>query len=265
MAEEISDPLLALIREQGLLDDLQYEEVVAEYKRNATSVSQLLQDFGIMKIDDILHVIATYLGAEVVSLRDRELPPSLLKIVPANVDRMYRCVPVAENGNVLQVALADPLDPARVDEIGFTVKRDIQVVVADPMEIDKTIERFYGQDEGESFSEILKELGADTDIAREAAGAGDDEKLGANLANEAPIVKFVNLVLMQAGADPGRENHFEPVETDFRIRHRGDGALYEMAPPPKHLAPPVFSRLKVLANRNIFERRNPPAGRINFQ
>ncbi len=133
------------------------------------------------------------------------------------------------------------------------------------MEIDKTIERFYGQDEGESFSEILKELGADTDIAREAAGAGDDEKLVANLANEAPIVKFVNLVLMQAVADRASDIHFEPFETDFRIRYRVDGALYEMAPPPKHLALPVISRLKVMANLNISERRMPQDGRINFQ
>ena len=267
MPEEISDPLLALVREQGLLDDLQYEEVVAEFQRNATPVIQLLQDFGIMKIDDILHVMAHYLGTEAVSLRDRELSPALLKTVPSNVARMYRCVPVVDNGPQLQIAMADPLDPARADEIGFAVKRDVQIVVADPVEIDKAIERFYGQEESENFSEILKELGADADIAREAtaAGAGDDERLVASLANEAPIVKFVNLVLQQAVLDRASDIHFEPFETEFRIRYRVDGALYEMAPPPKHLALPVISRLKVMANLNISERRMPQDGRINFQ
>src|ERR1700733_12104548 len=95
MAEEISDPLLALIKEQGLIDDLQYEEVVGELKRNATPVIQVLQDFGIMKLNDILHVMASHIGADIVSLRDRQYSPELVKIVPPNVARMYHCLPVA--------------------------------------------------------------------------------------------------------------------------------------------------------------------------
>src|ERR1017187_6239832 len=95
MAEDITNPLLALIREQGLIDDLQYEEVVSELKRSGAPVFQLLQDFGIMKVDDILHVIASNLGTEVVSLKDINFSPELLKPTPANVARMYHCVPVA--------------------------------------------------------------------------------------------------------------------------------------------------------------------------
>ena len=91
MAEEISNPLLSLVRDQGLIDDLQYEEVAAEFKRSGASVSQLLQDFGIMKLDDILHVMATNLGTEVVSLKDINFSPDLLKTIPANVARMYHC------------------------------------------------------------------------------------------------------------------------------------------------------------------------------
>ena len=266
MAEEISNPLLSLVKEQGLIDDLQYEEVAAEFKRSGTPVFQLLQDFGIMKLDDILHVMATNLGTEVVSLRDREFSPDLLKTIPANVARMYHCLPVALNNGTLQVALADPLDPAHADEIDFASKRDVQVVVADPAEIEKAIDRYYGQEETEDFSEILKELGADKDIAREVseAGATDDAKLVENLANEAPIVKFVNLVLFQAIQDRASDIHFEPFETEFRIRYRVDGALYEMSPPPKHLALPVISRLKVMSNLNISERRLPQDGRINY-
>ena len=266
MAEDISNPLLAIMREQGLIDDLQYEEVVGELKRGNTPVVQLLQDFGIMKIEDILHVIAGHIGADVVSLKDRDFPPDLLKTVPANVAKMYHCLPVAMNNGTVQVALADPLDPARADEIHFAIKRDVQIVVADPAEITKQIDRLYGQvdDGGADFSEILKELGADKDIAREAAEAVDDEKVAEDLANQAPIVKFVTLVLQQAIQDRASDIHFEPFETEFRIRYRVDGALYEMAPPPKHLALPVISRLKVMANLNISERRLPQDGRINL-
>ncbi len=265
MAEEISNPLLSLVRAQGLVDDLQYEEVVAELKRSGVSVTQLLQDFGIMKLDDILHVMAENLGTEVVSLRDREYSPELLKTIPVNVARMYHCLPVALKNGTLQVALADPLDPAHADEVGFASKRDVQVVVADPAEIEKAIERHYGQEETGNFSEILKEISSDSEIAREVseAEAGDD-KQAEDLANAAPIVKFVNLVLQQAIQDRASDIHFEPFETEFRIRYRVDGALYEMSPPPKHLALPVISRLKVMSNLNISERRMPQDGRITY-
>jgi type IV pilus assembly protein PilB len=265
MPEEFSNPLLSLIKDQGLIDDLQYEEVVAELQRSNAPVIQVLQDFGAMKLDDILHVMAGHIGADVVSLRDREYPPELLQTVPANVARMYHCLPVAFNNGAVQVAMADPLDPARADEIQFAVKRDVQIVVADPVEIEKTIDRLYGQDESENFSEILKELGSDADIAREVSEAGDDTKAAEALAEAVPIVKFVNLVLHQAIQDRASDIHFEPFETEFRIRYRVDGALYEMSPPPKHLALPVISRLKVMANLNISERRMPQDGRINYQ
>ena len=265
MAEEISNPLLSLIKEQGLIDDLQYEDVAGEIKRSNTPAIQVLQDFGIMKLDDILHVEATYLGTEVVVLKDREISADLQKIIPATVARMYRCLPVGLVGDVVQIALAEPLDPAKADEIQFAAKRDILIVVADPSDIDKTIERIYGQAESENFAEILKELGSGSDVAREAAEAVDNEKLMADLANDVPIVKFVNLVLQQAVQDRASDIHFEPFETEFRIRYRVDGALYEMAPPPKHLALPVISRLKIMANLNISERRLPQDGRITHQ
>jgi type IV pilus assembly protein PilB len=264
MSDEISSPLLSLIRENGLIDDLQYEEVAGEFKRSGTNPIQVLQDFGIMKLDDILHVEATALGTEVVSLKDREIKPEVLSLIPAKVAQMYRCLPVGVENGALQVALADPLDPGTAHEIGFAAKREVTVVVADPAEILKAIERLYGQEENETFSQILKELDADKKIAREVAEAADDVKAAEALANEVPIVKFVNLVLQQAVADRASDIHFEPFETDFRIRYRVDGALYEMAPPPKHLALPVISRIKVMANLNISERRMPQDGRISL-
>src|ERR1039458_3126737 len=191
MSDEISSPLLSLIRENGLIDDLQYEEVAGEIKRSAASAIQVLQDFGIMKLDDILHVQATALGTEVVSLKDREISPEALKLIPA------------------KVAQTEPLDPNTASEIGFAAKRDVQIVVADPAEILKGIERFYGQEENESFSEILKELDANKDIAREVVEAGDDAAAAEALANEVPIVKFVNLVLQQAVLDRASDIHFE--------------------------------------------------------
>jgi type IV pilus assembly protein PilB len=268
MADDISNPLLSLVKEQSLIDDLQYEEVLGEFKRSGKPVAQILQDFGIMDLDTILQVIANQLSAEVVTINERNLTPEVIQSIPAKTARMYQCLPVGLYGSSVQVAFVDPLNPARIDELGFVIKKDVQVVIADPAAIQKGIEKFYAEGAGgedETFSEILKELGADKELAKEssAAEAGDTSVM-ADIANQAPIVRFVNLVLSQAVQDRASDIHFEPFETDFRIRYRVDGALYEMSPPPKQLALPVVSRIKVMANLNISERRMPQDGRISM-
>lgn len=266
MAEDIHSPLLALIQERQLIDDLQYEEVASEHKRTGTPVIQVLQDYGVMDLDSILHVMADYLGTEVVNLRDKHPPADLLSLIPAATARLYQCVPVELSGSILRVAFADPLNPGRIDELAYVVKREIQPVVADPTQVLNAIEKDYGEETAD-VAAVLKELGADKEIAVEAAAseAGGDVELMEDLANQAPIVKFVNLVLQQAVQDRASDIHFEPFEDEFKIRYRVDGALYEMAPPPKHLALPVISRLKVMSNLNISERRLPQDGRITHQ
>jgi len=265
MPEDTHDPLLALVKEQGLIDDLQYEEVLGELKRTGKPVAQILQDFSILDLDSVLQVIADHLGASVATVKERDLTPDLLRVIPAKTARMYQCLPVGMAGSTVQVALADPLNVSRVDELGFVIKRDVQLVVADPVQVQKAIEKFYPQ-ESESVSDVLKELGDDKEIAKEASelAVTDDAAMMARLADQAPIVRFVDLVLFQAVQDRASDIHFEPFETEFKIRYRVDGALYEMSPPPKHLAVPVVSRIKVMANLNISERRLPQDGRITY-
>ena len=267
MSDEISNPLLALVKEQGMVDDLQYEEVVGELKRSGKPVFQILQDFGIMTADDILQVEANYLGVEVVSLKGMEIPKAVLATIPGNSAKMYRCLPISLEGSTLRVAFEDPLDPGKIDEVGFVAKKDIQLVIAHPAEIQAGLDKHYGEESSEDIDKILADLGGDDKINEEATVAAEtsDEDLLASLANEAPIVRFVNLIMFQAVKDRASDIHFEPFETEFRIRYRVDGALYEMSPPPKHLALPVVSRIKVMANLNISERRLPQDGRINYK
>ena len=263
MSDIISNPLLELVKERGLVDDMQYEDIQGELTRSGKSVIQIVQDFGILDLDSILQIVADYLGTQVVSLNQIEFTPELLKAIPANTARMYQCMPVSLSGNCLQVAFADPLNPATIDELSFAVRKEILPVVADPEQITKSIDKFYGSD-NESVSDVLQTLGADKDIEAEAAAAGNDSAILVDIANEVPIVRFVNLVLFQAVQDRASDIHFEPFEDEFKIRYRVDGALYEMAPPPKHLALPVVSRIKVMANLNISERRLPQDGRITL-
>jgi len=269
MAEEILSPLLALVKEQGLVDDLQYEEVAGEFKRTGKPIIQILQDFGILDMDAILQAMANHLGTEVVTINERDLTPEIIGAVPAKLARSCQCIPCSVTDSSLKVALVEPLIPARIDEISYITKKDVQVVVADPAQVQKAIEKFYpegGEMAGESVSELLKELGADKELAMEAskASADDDASAMQDMANQAPIVRFVNLVMQQAVQDRASDIHFEPFEDEFRIRYRVDGALYEMSPPPKHLALPVISRIKVMAGLNISERRLPQDGRINY-
>ena len=263
MADVSSIPLLAIIQERGLVDDLQLEEVAQEHTRSGKPVIQILQDFGLLDLETILQLMADHLGTEVVELRDLDLTGDVLKAVPASAARMHQCIPVGAHGSSIRIALADPLNPAVVDELNYLTGKEVQVVVADPVQIEKAINKFYGE-ESESVNDILKELGADTEIAREVAEATASDGVTdlENLANETPIIKFVNLVLYQAVQDRASDIHFEPFEDEFKIRYRVDGALYEMTPPPKHLALPVTSRIKVMANLDITERRLPQDGRI---
>jgi type IV pilus assembly protein PilB len=155
--------------------------------------------------------------------------------------------------------LADPLEPSTAEDLRFALGRDIEVVVAPVEQIEDRIKIFYGSDTS-SMEEVLKQLGEVGELMqlREGDGATGAEAE----ASATPIIRFVDLILYQAIQDRASDIHFEPFENEFKIRYRVDGALYEMVPPPRHLAPPVISRVKVMASMNIAERRLPQDGRI---
>jgi len=264
MSVSISDPLLALIKEQGLIDDLQLDEVVQEHTKSGKPVSEILVESAILDLDSQLNVIAEYLGTEVVTgLKDREYPEELLRQIPPTTARMYQCLPIEAYDSSITVALVDPLNPSALDEISFIVGKEVAVVVADPKAVQECIETHY-QEETESYDDILSSLGSEGDLVHEieAMEEEDDEDALTSMANETPIIRFVNLVLYQAITERASDIHFEPFEDEFKIRYRVDGALYEMAPPPRYLALPVASRIKILANLNISEKRLPQDGRI---
>jgi type IV pilus assembly protein PilB len=263
MAEAISHPLIALIRERGLLDALQIEEIGQEVQRSGKSVIQILQDYGLLDLDSILQIMADHLGTMVVTLEPDTIPPEAIAAVPNETARMYQVVPMALYGDTLQIALADPLNPQTMDELGFSLKYTLQVVVANPVEVAACIEKFYPAQADLGYTSLLKELWVDVEATKEEEGPKGLSISLDDAVNDVPVVKFVNLVLMQAVQDRASDIHFEPFEDEFKIRYRVDGALYEMAPPPKHLATPVTSRLKIMANLNISERRLPQDGRIS--
>jgi len=266
MADYLSIPLLSLISEQNLLDEFQIEEAAGEVETKGVTAFQALVDLGYLDGDRIIQALCDHLGAESMDLNDALITPELVKLLPAELARQYKCVPVSHFEPTLQVAFADPLDPAAIDEIGFSTGLDIQVVVADPTQVVVAVKEHYGEDGadatagGAAFDEILKEMGVDS--ADEGKMEAEDIEQIDVSGDERDIAAFVDAVLVTAIGDRASDIHFEPFENDFKIRARVDGALYELTSPPISLAPNVVGRIKVMADLKPDERRRPQDGRI---
>ncbi len=248
-----------LFVEQQILQPSQAEDVLNEANLNGKTIVQAMVDSGFVDESGFYHTIAEALGAEYVDLDDKEIAPAILKLIPSGLARLHRALPIGLSGNTLRVALADPLDPRAAEDLRFALGKDVDVVVAPTEQIDNRIKEYYGADTS-SMEEVLKQLGEAGEMLQirgdETAAAVEAE------ANATPIIRFVDLILYQAIQDRASDIHFEPFENEFKIRYRVDGALYEMSPPPRHLALPVISRVKVMANMNIAERRLPQDGHI---
>lgn len=263
---EFKDSLLQEINQDGLLTDQQLEEIVEEHERTGRPTRGIVLDMQLLTEEQLLELIARHLGTEVIEIQGVEISPDVIRSLPASVARMYNVVPLEADSGSVELATSDLLSPEVVDELMFVLTRDVSFKVAKEADIKTTLQRYYG-DESESVSEMLSAL------ENELEGAGDLLNLGTGednvyeietAANAAPVVRFVNLVLYQAVQDRASDIHFEPFENEFKIRYRVDGALYEMSPPPKHLALPVTSRIKVISGLNIAERRLPQDGRIQL-
>ncbi|MFP6866158.1 MAG: GspE/PulE family protein, partial [Roseibacillus sp.] len=220
-------------------------------------IGEILADFEVVGTkDDIWPIIAQELGSELVDLTNFTPPEELLAVVPAAMARLHGALPINFDAEGITVALLDPVDPQVAEDLRFALGKEIKVVIAPHHIIEQKINEAYGggANEGSAMTELLGEL---------ESGSGElSEQELAEEANSAPIVRYVDLVIYQAIKERASDIHFEPFEKDFKIRYRVDGSLYEMAPPPIHLALPILSRVKVMSNMNIAERRLPQDGRI---
>ncbi len=249
--------VIELFVEQGIVASDQVDELLQEVSSSGKSVIQVLIDYGFVTEDEFYHTLARALGTDYVNLEGYEPPAEVLRAIPAGLAKLHGVFPVSENPSGVTITMVDPLNNQSVDDIRFAIGKDINVVVANVRFINDAIQQFYGMDSG-NLSDVLDQLTADVEFGVQAADGGNVEAE----ANSTPIIRYVDLVLAQAVADRASDIHFEPFEHEFKIRYRVDGALYEMAPPPKHLALPIISRVKVMANLNIAERRLPQDGRI---
>ena len=262
---EYKDPLLQQLFDDQQVTPKQAEELLDEHERMGKPIRELLVDLDIMTEDAVLETIARVLGTEVADIVHMEIPNEVIRTVPASVARMYNVVPIKMDNQSIEFATFDILSPEVIDELAFVLTRDVTFVVAREADIKGFLTQFYG-DDSESVTDMLSALEDELESVGQIAPTGyKDEVIELeHAANLAPVIRFVNLILYQAVKDKASDIHFEPFETEFKIRYRVDGALYEMAPPPKHLALPVTSRIKVISGLNIAERRLPQDGRIQL-
>ncbi len=261
MATEFQDQLLDQLTKNGQLSAESGEEVIDEHERTGKSIRKVLLDLGYLTEEELLAQTGLIMGTHVIDLARTRIDKDVYRTIMPSTARMYNVVPVeAESGSVV-LATSHLITHEVLDDLIFLLDCDIRFVLAPEADVTAHIREHYGEDY-DSVDEIFEALGE----AGELGGGPDsgDEEVSDEQINAAPVVRFVNLVVHQAVKDRASDIHFEPFERDFKIRYRVDGALYEMAPPPKHLALPIISRVKVISGMDIAERRLPQDGRIQL-
>jgi type IV pilus assembly protein PilB len=246
--------------EKGYLTPEQAEAFIQAAEADSKAIEEVFIESHLVDESGFEIVLAEAIGAEAHSLSEFTADASTLSLIPSGLARLHGVLPVGASGNTIFVALADPLNSHPLEDIRFALGREIVQVVSFPPQVRKFIREHYGSEDS-NIQDILAQLGGDITVEE-----GPEEQFNLQAvtaeANAAPVVKYVDLILDKAVSARASDIHFEPFETEFKIRYRVDGALYELDPPPFKLALPVISRVKVMSNLNIAERRLPQDGRI---
>ena len=247
--------VLDLFINRGMIDRSLAQDMLHEIDNSGKEIGEILADYQVIgHRNDIWPVIAQELSAEMVDISEWSPPEEILALVPAGMARLHGALPVNFTNEGLFVCLVDPLNPQTVEDLRFALGREIIVMIAPDYLVEDRISEAYGGD-GKAMEDILGQL--------EFGGPSDPNSVDLEAeANSPPIIRYVDLVLYQAIKEKASDIHFEPFEKEFKIRYRIDGSLYEMAPPPVHLGNSIISRVKVMSNMNIAERRVPQDGRI---
>ena len=248
------DRLGALLVQAGLLSADQLDRALSEQAKTQKSLGRILIDGGLVTEGDLVAMLSRQIGLEFIDLSEHPVDPSAAGLITSSLARRYEALPVGWDDNRLVLAMADPSNVFAVDDIRTITKRELKVVVSTRAAILEAIEKYHRMDgEAESISaQAASEHELDDDLSKVK-----------DVVEDAPIVKLVNMLISQAVADRASDIHIEPGEHDLRIRYRIDGVLHEVMRPPKSIQSGVISRLKIMADINIAERRIPQDGRVN--
>jgi type IV pilus assembly protein PilB len=266
MVRRLGDLLVA----EGLVKEEQLRQALSEQKGKTDKLGSILVRLGFISEEQLIGFLSRQYGIPSITLNNLDIDGETLRLVPVHIAKKYEVLPVKRIGGTLTLAMSDPTNVFALDDVAFMTNLQILPVVAPQAAIRKAIERTY---------EEATNAPSMTDMMTEITGDGgnvevvDDEQAGAQVdvfelkesADEAPVVKLVNMVLVDAIRKGASDLHWEPYEKVFRVRFRIDGVLHEMLSPPKRLEPAIISRLKIMSNLDISERRLPQDGRIKLR
>ncbi len=252
----------------GFITDEQLEQLLEEQQqRPGKMLGKLAEDLGYISDEQLAQALAEQWSMKAIHLGDTVISPQVLAYVTEPMAQLYRIVPVSFRDNTLTIAVCDPQNLSVQDELRTFLGYDIRSVVATEREIKAALDRYYSAS-GESVESLVADMETDQDLAKKAEADNKEGPIDLTnieaLADSAPVRKLLNMVMLLAIKDHASDLHFEPFEDEFRIRIKADGVLYEMVPPPRHLAFAITTRVKVMANLDIAERRMPQDGRIEL-
>jgi len=242
---------------KGIVSKQQFESAREESKNKGLPINKVLISKGIVKEKDIASVISERLGIPFMDLSDYLIDADVIKLVPESIAQRYKLIPLFKIGQTLTVAMADPQDINAMDQVRLKSGCEIDAVLATETDIKNAMDQYYGTSGG--VEEVIKQM---NEVKRSASVAPASDKELAKMAEDAPVVKLVNMIIIQAVTEKASDIHIEPDEKVLRVRYRVDGILHEVPKPPKDLEAAIISRVKVLASMDIAERRKPQDGRI---
>ncbi|AKJ63543.1 type II secretion system ATPase GspE [Kiritimatiella glycovorans] len=254
------DYIVEILQNVGMIDQGKGDEALQTARSQDKDVVDVLCRDTDLSEEDILKTLAHQFGMETLSLREQDIPQETLDMVSGEVAHRYRIIPVSLSGDTLTVALADPLDIETLDSLRYILKRNVEGVVTTSEEIEIALSQYY-PDTGPGMDSMMEEITegsiqmpseSQRNIIDEAEVSESDE----------PIIKLVNLIILEAFRNRASDIHLEPLSRKFRVRYRIDGVLQEVEGPPRRLHPTVISRIKIMADMKISEKRLPQDGRI---
>jgi general secretion pathway protein E/type IV pilus assembly protein PilB len=252
------DYVLELLQEQGYVAPEQVQAVMNSIKQEGETTLDILVQTGVVSADDVLALIAAQFGIEYVNVNADAIDPAVVEVVPSDVARKYGVVPVLVKDDTVTVALSDPMGYDAVDSLRYVLKLNVEAVVAPPAEVKAALDKLYPED----FESIYGAMSDDDiDVAEKEKGLGASDAKD----SDAPVIRLVSMIITEACKLGASDIHLEPMERHFRVRYRIDGVLRQMDNPPKRLQAAIISRVKIMSNMKISEKRAPQDGRIQVK
>jgi len=254
------DYLLDQLIDLGFVTRPQVETLQAEADAAGAGVVDTLIERKLIRPQDLTTAKAAHFGFEVVNLGEMRLDDEVISAVPRHIAKRYKVIPVFKHGHSITVAISDPSDLDTIDSLNHLLKADIIVSVASEEDIEAALAKYYGAAD-DSVSKMIQDITeGEVEIGGPAGGVMADD--GATVDADAPIIKLVNTIIVEAFRSRASDIHLEPLGKTFRVRYRIDGVLHEVKSPPKRLQASIISRLKIQSNMSIAEKRIPQDGRI---